>query len=160
LLPFLHLADKSRIPKITLQFRCPKLDVNHFISIASPRKRGAENNVRDGQGDALFAMHPRGKVFKTVDGEKWQLVATPKMPPPTRGDVRPDVGRRSNWSVPRQVRLVHGVLYSSSYPPTKLARSHDGGKAWESLNNNDDWHFKAYAYGPLAGGAPPKTPSK
>ena len=33
--------------------------------------------------DALFAMDLRGKVFKTVDGEKWQLVATPKMPPPT-----------------------------------------------------------------------------
>src|SRR5581483_9286156 len=34
-------------------------------------------------GDALFAMDLRGKVFKTVDGEKWTLVATPKMPPPT-----------------------------------------------------------------------------
>src|SRR3954451_6122833 len=34
-------------------------------------------------GDALFAMDLRGKVFKTADGEKGQLVATPKMPPPT-----------------------------------------------------------------------------
>ena len=34
-------------------------------------------------GDALYAMDLRGKVFKTVDGEKWELVATPKMPPPT-----------------------------------------------------------------------------
>jgi len=28
-------------------------------------------------------MDLRGKVFKTTDGEKWDLVATPKMPPPT-----------------------------------------------------------------------------
>src|SRR5262249_28915998 len=34
-------------------------------------------------GDSLFAMDLRGKVFKTADGEKWQLVATPTMPPPT-----------------------------------------------------------------------------
>src|SRR6478672_8294154 len=34
-------------------------------------------------GDALYAMDLRGKVFKTVDGDKWELVATPKMPPPT-----------------------------------------------------------------------------
>ena len=235
-------------------------------------------------GDALFAMDLRGKVFKTVDGEKWQLVATPKMPPPTEamrkfaqerskdgkpvsdaqaqghwvrgtaqgnglilgsGDYGPvvafdpktnetivtkmagqdtknpgpkrvafgngvfvvvgekgliartkdgktwennrtrdDVGdvqcvefngkefllthtdaededtkvmksadgltwETIDWPVPRQVRLVHGVLYSSSYPPTKLARSTDGGKTWESLANEDGWHFKAYAYGPL-----------
>jgi photosystem II stability/assembly factor-like uncharacterized protein len=35
------------------------------------------------EGDALYAMDLRGKVFKTLDGEKWELVATPKMPPPT-----------------------------------------------------------------------------
>ena len=33
--------------------------------------------------DALFAMDLRGKVFKSVDGEKWTLAATPKMPTPT-----------------------------------------------------------------------------
>jgi hypothetical protein len=244
-------------------------------------------------GDALFAMDLRGKVFKTVDGEKWEVAATPKMPPPTdvmrklaqerskegkavsdaqaqghwirntaqgnglilgSGDYGPvvafdpktnetivtkmagqdtknpgpkrvafgngvfvvvgekglivrtkdgktwennrtrdDVGdvqcvefngkdflltvtdpaaksskvmksadgltwETITWPVPRQVRLVQGVLYSSSYPPTKLSRSLDGGKTWEPLANDDGWHFKAYSYGPLAGGAPPKVP--
>jgi len=244
-------------------------------------------------GDALFAMDLRGKVFKTVDGEKWELVASPKMPPPTEvmrklaqertkdgkpvsdaqaqghwirgtaggnglilgsGDYGPvvafdpktneatvtkmagqdtknpgpkrvafgngvfvvvgekglvartkdgktwennrtrtDIGdvqcvefngkeflvthtdtntktskvmksadgltwETIDWPVPRHVRLVNGVLYSSSYPPTKLTRSLDGGKTWEPLSNEDGWHFKAYAYGPLAGGPPPKAP--
>jgi hypothetical protein len=245
-------------------------------------------------GDALFAMDLRGKVFKTVDGEKWEVAATPKMPPPTEvmrklaqdrskdgkpvsdaqaqghwirgtaqgnglilgsGDYGPVVAfdpktneatvtkmagqdtknpgpkrvafgngvfvvvgekgliartrdgktwennrTRDNvgdvqcvefngkeflliatdakaktaklmksadgmtweaidWPVPRQVRLVNGVLYSSSYPPTKLSRSLDGGRTWEPLANEDGWHFKAYCYGPLAGGMPPKVPS-
>jgi photosystem II stability/assembly factor-like uncharacterized protein len=79
------------------------------------------------------------KAMKSADGLTWEKI---------------------DWSVPRHVRLVHGVLYSSSYPPTKLARSHDGGKTWESLNNGDGWHFKAYAYGSLVGGSPPKPPSK
>jgi photosystem II stability/assembly factor-like uncharacterized protein len=240
-------------------------------------------------GDALYAMDLRGKVFKTVDGEKWEVAATPKMPPPTdvmrklaaskdgkpvsdaqaqghwirgtaqgnglilgSGDygpvvafnpktnetvvtkmagqdtknpgpkrvafgngvfvvvgekgliartkdgktwennrIRDDVGdvqcvefngkeflltateaktskvmksadgltwETIDWPVPRQVRLVHGVLYSSSYSPSKLSRSLDGGKTWEPLANDDGWHFKAYCYGPLAGGLPPKAP--
>lgn len=249
-------------------------------------------------GDALFAMDLRGKVFKTVDGEKWELVATPKMPPPTEvmwaaskklakergrdensvteaqaqghwirataqgnglilgsGDYGPvvafdpktnetrvtkmagqdtknpgpkriafgngvfvvvgekgliartadgktwennrtrdDVGdvqcvefngrefvltyadpktkgtkvmtspdglawTAVDWPVPRQIRFVDGVLYSSSYPPTKLARSNDGGRTWEPLENVEGRHFKAYAYGPLAGGPPPQVPA-
>jgi hypothetical protein len=244
-------------------------------------------------GDALYAMDLRGKVFKTVDGEKWVVAATPTMPPPTdvmrklaqerskdgkpvtdaqaqghwirgtavgnglilgSGDygpvvafnpktnettvtkmagqdtknpgpkrvafgngvfvvigeqgliartkdgktwennrTRPDIGdvqcveftgkefllttvdpkkkttkvmksadgltwETIDWPVPRQIRLIHGVLYSSSYPPTKLARSLDGGKTWEPLANDDGWHFKAYAYGSLTGGPPPKAP--
>lgn len=239
-------------------------------------------------GDSLFAIDLRGKVFKTTDGEKWELVATPKMPPPTEtmwaaakktakergrdenavtesqaqghwirgtaqgnglilgsGDYGPvvafnpqtnettvtkmagqdtknpgpkrvafgngvfvvvgekgliartadgktwennrtrdDVGdvqcveftgrefllthsdaktkttkllkstdgltwEAVDWPAPRQFRFVNGVLYSSSYPPTKLARSLDGGQSWEPLTNDDGWHFKAYAYGPL-----------
>jgi hypothetical protein len=248
-------------------------------------------------GDSLFAMDLRGKVFKTVDGEKWELVATPKMPPPTEimwaaakktakdrgrdekavtesqaqghwirctgqgnglilgsGDYGPvvafdpqtnsttvtkmagqdtknpgpkrvafgngvfvvvgekgliartadgktwennhtrdDVGEVQcvefngrefllthadvktkaakvmksvdgssweavDWPVPRQFRFVNGVLFSSSYPPTKLARSVDGGKNWEALANDEGWHFKAYAFGPLVGGPPPQVP--
>lgn len=248
-------------------------------------------------GDSLFAMDLRGKVFKTGDGEKWELVATPKMPPPTEimwaaarklakergrdeksvtesqaqghwirctaqgnglivgsGDYGPvvafdpqtnattvtkmagqdnknpgpkrvafgngvfvvvgekgliartpdgktwennrtrdDVGdvqcvefngrefllthtdantkttklmksadglawEAADWPAPRQFRFVNGVLYSSSYPPTKLARSLDGGRAWEPLANDEGWHFKAYAYGPLVGGPPPQVP--
>ena len=248
-------------------------------------------------GDSLFAMDLRGKVFKTNDGEKWELVATPKMPPPTEimwaaarkqakergrdensvaesqaqghwirgtaqgnglvlgsGDYGPVVAFDSqtsattvtkmtgqetknpgpkrvafgngmfvvvgekgliartadgkswennrtrdeigdvqcveftgrefllahtdaktkttkfmksadglawegvDWPVPRQIRYVNGVLYSSSYPPTKLARSLDGGHIWEPLTNDEGWHFKAYAYGPLVGGSPPQVP--
>lgn len=244
-------------------------------------------------GDALYAVDLRGKVFKTADGEKWELVATPKMPPPTEvmrklaqerskdgkpvsdaqaqghwirgtaqgngmilgsGDYGPvvafdpktneatvtkmagqdtknpgpkrvafgngvfvvigekgliawtkdgkswennrtrdDVGdvqciefngkefllghvdaksksfklmkaadgltwEKIDWPVPRQVRLVNGVLYSSGYAPTKLSRSLDGGKSWEALANDGEWHFKAYAYGVLVGGTPPKVP--
>lgn len=251
----------------------------------------------DVMGDALFAMDLRGKIFKTTDGEKWDLVATPKMPPPTEimwaaarklaqdrgkdeksvtesqaqghwirgtaqgnglivgsGDYGPvvtfnpqtnevtvtkmagqdnknpgpkrvafgngvfvvigekgliartkdgktwennrnrdDVGDAQcvehngkefllnstdaksktsktmksadglvwetiDWPVPRQIRFINGVLYSSSYPPTKLARSLDGGKTWEPLANQEGWHFKAYAYGPLGGGPPPDVP--
>ncbi len=248
-------------------------------------------------GDALFAMDLRGKVFKTTDGEQWELVATPQMPPPTdvmwaasrklakergrdeksvtesqaqghwirgtaqgnglllgSGDYGPvvafnpqtnttiftkmagqdtknpgpkriafgngvfvvigekgliactkdgktwennrtrdDVGdvqcveftgrefllshvdakakttkllkssdglawEAVDWPAPRQFRLVNSVLFSSSYPPTKLARSLDGGRTWEPLANDDGWHFKAYAYGPLIGGQPPQAP--
>lgn len=246
--------------------------------------------------DSLFAMDLRGKVFKTSDGEKWELVATPKMPPPTEimwaaarklakergkreesvtesqaqghwirgtaqgnglivgsGDYGPvvafdpqtgattvtkmagqdtknpgpnrvafgngvfiivgekglvartpdgktwennrtrdDVGdvqciesngrefllahtdaktkttklmkstdglawESIDWPAPRQIRLVNDVLYSSSYPPTKLARSLDGGQTWEPLANEEGWHFKAYAYGSLSGGPPPQV---
>lgn len=249
-------------------------------------------------GDVLFAMDLRGKVFKTTDGEKWELVATPKMPAPTEvmwaaakkqakdrgrdeksvtesqaqghwirgtaqgnglivgsGDYGPvvafdpktnettvtkmagqdtknpgpkrvafgngvfvvvgekgliartavgktwennrtrdDVGdvqciefngrefllthtdaktkkatlmtspdglawATVDWLAPRQIRFVNSTLYSSSYPPTKLARSADGGRTWEQLKNDEGWHFKAYAYGPLAGGPPPQVPS-
>lgn len=78
------------------------------------------------------------KVMKSADGLEWEAL---------------------DWPVPRHVRLVNGVLYSSSYPPTKHARSLDGGKTWEPLANDDGWHYKAYSYGPLAGGVPPKAPT-
>ncbi len=34
-------------------------------------------------GDTLYAVDLRGKVFKTTDAEKWQLIATPEMPTKT-----------------------------------------------------------------------------
>ena len=77
------------------------------------------------------------KILKSTDGLTWENV---------------------DWPVPRQARLINGVLYSSGYSPTKLMRSQDGGKTWEPLSNEGGWHYKAYAYGPLAGGAPPKAP--
>ena len=85
------------------------------------------------------AKTKRSKVMKSADGLTWETI---------------------DWPVPRHVRLVNGVLYSSSYPPTKLARSLNGGRTWETLANAGGWHFKAYAYGPLAGGPPPKPASK
>lgn len=77
------------------------------------------------------------KLMKSVDGLNWETI---------------------DWPAPRQFRYVNGVLFSSSYPPTKLARSLDGGRTWEPLANDGGWHFKAYAYGPLKGGPPPQAP--
>jgi photosystem II stability/assembly factor-like uncharacterized protein len=84
------------------------------------------------------AQKKTSRVMKSADGLTWETIHVP---------------------VPRQVRRVNGVLYSSSYPPSKLVRSIDGGKTWEPLANEKGWHFKAYAYGPLAGGPPPTAPS-
>ncbi len=58
--------------------------------------------------------------------------------------------RQIEWTVPRQVRLVNGVVCSSSYPPSKAARSADGVKISESLANEGGWHLKAYRYGPAS----------
>ena len=41
-----------------------------------------------------------------------------------------------------------------------IQRSNDGGRTWEPLANDNGWHFKAYTYGPLAGGALPRPASK
>ena len=124
-----------------------------LIARTKDGKAWDDNRTRDDVGDVqcvefngkeflLTTVDPKtkaAKVMKSADGATWETIA---------------------WPVPRQVRLINGVLYSSSYPPTKLARSLDGGKTWEPLANEDGWHFKAYAYGPLAGGAPPAAPSK
>jgi hypothetical protein len=50
-------------------------------------------------------------------------------------------------------------LYTSTYAPSKLARSGDGGKTGEALPNEGGWHFEAFARGPLTGGSPPKAPT-
>ncbi len=122
-----------------------------LIARTKDGKTWEDNRTRDDIGDVQCvefngkeflitvtdAKMKSSKVMKSADGLKWEAI---------------------DWPVPRQVRLVNNVLYSSSYPPTKLACSVDGGKTWEPLANENGWHFKAYAYGPLAGGPPPKLP--
>lgn len=215
-------------------------------------------------GDTLYAMDLRGKVFKTADGEVWELVAKPEMPSPTHwvrgtaqgngiiigsGDFGPAVAfdpktgkatvtqmagqadKNATWqrvafgngvfvvggqagllavtkdgkdwennktdaergdiqcveftgkeflattakgafrsadgkawaATPtppaRQLRRLGEWLYTSTYAPSRLARSGDGGAKWETLPNEDGWHFKAFARGSLAGGPPPKAPT-
>lgn len=213
-------------------------------------------------GDTLYAVDLRGKVFKTTDAEKWQLVATPTMPTPTHwirastqgnglivssgdfgpvtafepatgkisvtqmtGQVDKQAGLRRvafgngvfviggqngllavtkdgvnfqnnatnaaradiqcvlwtgkeflattqkeayrspnglDWQpvaapVPRQIRLVNNWLYGYGWPPHKISRSPDGVK-WEPVSNEQEWQAKSFAFGPLAGGEPPKLP--
>lgn len=88
-------------------------------------------------GAEFLATTPKG-ALRSADGRKWE----PTPAPPTR-----------------QVRRLGEWLYTSSYAPSRLARSRDGGKTWEALPNDGGWHFKAYARGPLAGGPPPKVPT-
>lgn len=76
-------------------------------------------------------------VQRSLDGEQWETVA---------------------WNVPSQVRYINGWLYKSSYTPTQLVRSQDGGKTWEAIKVDENWHFKNYAYGVLSGGEPPLIP--
>lgn len=123
-----------------------------LIARTKDGKTWENNRTRDDVGDVecvefngteflLTSVDPKTKktkVMKSADGLEWEAI---------------------DWPVPRHVRLVHGVLYSSSYPPTKLARSLDGGKTWAPLANDEGWHYKAYSYGTLAGGAPPKAPT-
>src|SRR5262249_37061737 len=105
-----------------------------LIACTKDGKTWENNRTRDDVGDvqcveftgkefllpATDAKKKTSKVMKSTDGRKWETIA---------------------WPVPRHIRLIHGVLYSSSYPPTKLARSVDGGKTWETLANENGWHF-------------------
>jgi hypothetical protein len=96
--------------------------------------------VFTGKEFLLTVTDPKTKkrsVHHSTDGLKWEAVM---------------------WTVPTQVRFVNGWLYKSSYTPTQLSRSNDGGKTWEALTVDAEWHFKNYAYGTLSGGAPPKIP--
>jgi hypothetical protein len=214
-------------------------------------------------GDVLYAVDLRGVVFKTTDGEKWELVAAAEMPTkthwirgtaqgnglivgsgdfgpaivfdpatgkivvtqmdgqvdknpgpkrvtfgngvfvvcgqsgllavskdgktwqnnkvdPERGDVQcveftgkeflasTKKGALSstdglNWkpfkgTLPNQVRLINGWLYGYAWPRSKFSRSKDG-MEWEPIPNEKQWEAKNFAFGPLAGGAPPAPPS-
>lgn len=59
---------------------------------------------------------------------------------------------------PRQIRRVNGWLYGYGWPPSKISRSQDA-VTWQPVPNEKQWQGKAYAYGPLAGGAPPSVPA-
>jgi len=123
-----------------------------LIARSSDGKTWENNRTRDDVGDVqcvefngreFLLTHTDAKtkaarVMKSADGLAWEAV---------------------DWPAPRQFRFVNDVLYSSSYPPTKLARSLDGGRTWEPLSNDEGRHFKAYAYGPLGGGPPPQVPA-
>jgi hypothetical protein len=106
-----------------------------------------ENNKTDADRGDVQCVEFTGKEFiaittkgalRSADGKKWEAA---KAPPA------------------RQVRRVGEWLYTSTYAPSKLARSGDGGKTWETLPNEGGWHFKSFARGALAGGPPPKAPT-
>lgn len=59
-------------------------------------------------------------------------------------------------TVPRQIRHAEKWLYGYNNP-TKISRSADG-LTWETVPNEKEWQAKSFAYGPLAGGPPPKLP--
>jgi|GEM_PF-410665 len=128
-------------------------------------------------GNGVFVVSGQaGLLTMTKDGKTWENNKTD----PDRGDVQcvefagteflatttkvtlrsADGKKWTETKAPpaRQVRRVGEWLYTSTYAPSKLARSKDGGKTWETLSNEGGWHFKAFARGPLAGGPPPKAP--
>lgn len=136
-------------------------------------------------GNGVFVViGQKGLIARTKDGKTWENNAIND----SRGDVqcvefngkefvititdaktkKKDVFRSADgvklepvkWDVPAQVRAINGWLYKSGYTPTKLTRSHDGGETWEPVSVDENWHFKAYAYGPLAGGPPPHVPGQ
>jgi hypothetical protein len=75
-------------------------------------------------------------AFRSADGLDWQVVS---------------------GTIPRQIRRVGGWLYGYSWPLHKTSRSTDG-VTWEPVANEKEWQARYYAYGPLAGGEPPKLP--
>lgn len=126
-------------------------------------------------GNGVFVVGGQaGLLAVTKDGKTWTNNTTD----PNRGDVQCVEFTRidflatttkgtlrsadgKTWteakSPPaRQVRRVGEWLYTSTYAPSKLARSGEGGNTWEVLPNAGGWHFKAFARGPLAGGPPPE----
>ena len=89
-------------------------------------------------GTDFLATTPKG-ALRSADGKTWAAAKGP---------------------VPKQVRLVNGVLYGYGWPPSKLSRSTDGGDTWAAVPNDKNWQGKSYAYGPLACGPPPAVPQK
>jgi hypothetical protein len=87
-------------------------------------------------GKEFLATTKKG-ALRSTDGVDWQ---------PASGNPPP------------QIRRVNGWLYGYGWPPSKISRSKDGIR-WEPVPNEKQWQAKAYAYGPLAGGAPPNLPS-
>jgi hypothetical protein len=86
-------------------------------------------------GKEFLATTQKG-AYRSVDGNDWQATgATP----------------------PRQIRRIENWLYGYGWPPSKISRSADG-VTWDPVPNEKEWQAKSYAYGPLAGGPPPKLP--
>lgn len=65
---------------------------------------------------------------------------------------------RVKGTMPRQIRRVQNWLYGYGWPPSKISRSADG-MTWTPVPNEKEWQAKSFAYGPLAGGPPPKLPA-
>lgn len=83
-----------------------------------------------------FLATTRTGAFRSTNGLDWEPVDT---------------------KLPRQIRRVQDWLYGYSWPPSKISRSRDG-LTWEPVPNKKEHQAKSYAYGPLAGGPPPKLP--
>ena len=84
-----------------------------------------------------FLATTQKESFRSPNGLDWQLVGSP---------------------IPRQIRRVENWFYGYSWPPHKISRSRDG-LQWEPVPNEREWQAKSFAYGPLAGGEPPKLPA-
>jgi len=86
-------------------------------------------------GKEFIATSKEG-TYRSTDGNNWEAIT---------------------GSFPRQIRRVHEWLYGYSWPTNKISRSRDGFQ-WESVPNEKEFQAKSYAFGPLAGGPPPKIP--
>jgi photosystem II stability/assembly factor-like uncharacterized protein len=128
-------------------------------------------------GNGVFVVGGQtGLLAVTKDGKTWEnnavnadrgdvqcveFTGTEFLATTTKNTLRSTDGKtwtESKAPPARQVRRIGEYLYTSTYAPSKLARSADGGKTWEALPNESGWHFKAFARGPLSGGAPPAVP--
>ncbi len=116
-----------------------------LLAVTNDGKKWENNKAQPERGDIQcveftgkeFLATTAKSAYRSVDGKSWKEA---KAPPA------------------RQVRRIEDWLYTSTYAPSRLARSKDGGDTWETLPNEGGWHFKAYATGPLTGGDPPKLP--
>jgi hypothetical protein len=112
--------------------------------------------TKDGVNFQNNEVRPERDDIQCVIWTGTQFLATTK-----KGSLRSSDGL--DWqpvkeTLPRQIRRVQNWLYGYGWPPSKISRSADG-LQWEPVPNEKEWQAKAYAYGPLAGGDPPKLPA-